>query len=236
MIFIDNKYTRIYYTIINQAKSRPISTYTETHHIIPKSLGGTNKKENLVALTAREHFICHWLLTKMVESTKHKYQMTNAFSCMLYLENKFHKRYKINSRTFENIKKKISIVRSKYMSGSNNPMYKKSHSLETRKKMSESKKGKTFSLETKEKISKALKEKPKSVEHKTALKKAWERSREKRTGKNHPMVKQGGHKSSTKEKIKESILNIPNQKCIYCGKETTPGNIKRWHNDNCRFK
>ena len=32
--------------------------YYEKHHIQPKSLGGSNKKENLVRLTAREHFIC----------------------------------------------------------------------------------------------------------------------------------------------------------------------------------
>jgi len=236
MIFIDNKYTRVYYTIIERAKSRTISTYTETHHIIPKSLGGTNKKENLVALTAREHFICHWLLTKMVESTKHKYQMTNAFSCMLYRENIHQERYKISSRTFENIKKNNSTIKSKLWSGENNPMYKKTHTAEARNKISKAHKGKTVSLETKEKLSKAHKGKSKSVEHKSALKEAWSRNKDNRVGSNHPLAKQGGHKSSTKEKIKQSILNIPKQKCIHCDKETTPGNIKRWHNDNCRFK
>ena len=64
MIFIDNKYTRVYYSIIDRAKTRSISSYTEKHHIIPRSLGGTDAKENLVPLTAREHFICHLLLTK----------------------------------------------------------------------------------------------------------------------------------------------------------------------------
>jgi hypothetical protein len=73
MIFIDNKYTNIYYSIINRAKSRTISGYTENHHIIPKSLGGDNSHENLVALTAREHFICHLLLTKMTTGkSRHK--------------------------------------------------------------------------------------------------------------------------------------------------------------------
>ena len=41
--------------------------YVERHHVIPRSLGGSNKKSNLVALTYREHFICHWLLTKFTE-------------------------------------------------------------------------------------------------------------------------------------------------------------------------
>ena len=39
--------------------------YYEVHHILPKSLGGSNDKTNLVMLTAREHFICHWLLVKI---------------------------------------------------------------------------------------------------------------------------------------------------------------------------
>ena len=62
MIFIDNKYTRIYFNIVNNAKSRTNYTgYVEKHHIIPKSLGGTNKKSNLVELTAKEHYLCHRL-------------------------------------------------------------------------------------------------------------------------------------------------------------------------------
>jgi hypothetical protein len=36
--------------------------YFESHHIIPKSLGGTNDSDNLVLLTAREHYIAHLLL------------------------------------------------------------------------------------------------------------------------------------------------------------------------------
>lgn len=36
--------------------------YSERHHIIPKCLGGTNDKDNLVRLTAEEHFVAHKLL------------------------------------------------------------------------------------------------------------------------------------------------------------------------------
>jgi hypothetical protein len=75
MIFIDNKYTRWYYRIITTAKNRilPKNIYTERHHIIPRSLGGNNLKDNLVKLTAREHFVCHLLLVKMTkDSIRHK--------------------------------------------------------------------------------------------------------------------------------------------------------------------
>ena len=68
MIFIDNKYTKWYFSIISTAQSRtlPQELYSEKHHIMPKSAGGSNKKSNLVRLTAKEHFVCHRLLPKMV--------------------------------------------------------------------------------------------------------------------------------------------------------------------------
>ena len=52
-------------------------TYIEQHHVIPRSLGGVDSKENLVRLTAREHFVCHLLLTKMVTGPA-QYQMLSA--------------------------------------------------------------------------------------------------------------------------------------------------------------
>lgn len=60
-------YQGIYDHIIANAKVRSISKeeYTERHHIIPKSLGGSNRKENIVRLYPREHFVCHVLLHKI---------------------------------------------------------------------------------------------------------------------------------------------------------------------------
>ena len=59
-----NKYEKWYAAITNRAKTRLLESYTESHHIKPRSLGGDDSLDNLVQLTAREHFICHWLLTK----------------------------------------------------------------------------------------------------------------------------------------------------------------------------
>ena len=66
-MYLQNKYTRWYYNIIQRAQSRtlPADVYIEKHHIIPKSFGGKDTNENLVYLTAKEHFVCHLLLTKM---------------------------------------------------------------------------------------------------------------------------------------------------------------------------
>ena len=62
-MYLENKYTRWYYAIIiaaqSQNRKKNNGVYYENHHILPKSLGGDNSKDNLVNLTAREHFICH---------------------------------------------------------------------------------------------------------------------------------------------------------------------------------
>jgi len=63
-MFIENKYSKIYYSIIDRAKSRLSPIPHETHHILPKCLGGNNDRNNLADLTIREHYICHLLLTK----------------------------------------------------------------------------------------------------------------------------------------------------------------------------
>jgi len=125
MIFNNSKYTRWYNQIIEQAKIRVIINdgYSERHHIIPKSLGGSDSETNLVKLTAREHFVVHWLLIKMVINTKQKYQMWNAFSCMLYRELPGKQRYKVSSRVFENIKIAGSKIKSEKFKGKNNPMF-----------------------------------------------------------------------------------------------------------------
>lgn len=59
-------YQKIYDQLIGRAVHRlSISGYKETHHIIPKSMGGTDDQHNLVDLTAREHFIAHNCLARI---------------------------------------------------------------------------------------------------------------------------------------------------------------------------
>ena len=83
-MYLQNKYTHCYYNIVNRAKARSTVGYFERHHIIPKSLGGTNDVDNLVNLTAREHFICHWLLTKMLPKSIDQKKLYHAFSAFYY--------------------------------------------------------------------------------------------------------------------------------------------------------
>ena len=82
-MFRSCKYRDWYYVIIERGlKVKPKEGYYERHHIIPKSMGGENKKKNLVYLTAREHFLVHWLLTRMMETKNHQIKMGFAFSKM----------------------------------------------------------------------------------------------------------------------------------------------------------
>ena len=112
-----NKYEHWYNSIIKNAQNRHIDGYVEKHHIIPQSLGGSNELLNLVKLTAREHFICHWLLVKF-QTGKNKAKMVYALNGMKR-NGDCTQRYetKITSRVYENLKKQFSIVHSATMTG-----------------------------------------------------------------------------------------------------------------------
>lgn len=124
MIFITNKYTDWYFSIIKNAKSR-ISEPTkhETHHIIPRSLGGTNESSNLVTLTCKEHLIAHKLLTKMTIGES-KSKMTYALNMMTNFS-------KYNAKNYQKIKNEFTELHSIKMSGENHPNYGKKQSQAT---------------------------------------------------------------------------------------------------------
>jgi hypothetical protein len=92
-----NKYNRWYTQITERARDRHLDGYTERHHIQPRSLGGSDNKDNLVELTAREHFICHWLLTKIVTG-QDRAKMVYALNGMKR-SNKFAQLYNKDNRT-----------------------------------------------------------------------------------------------------------------------------------------
>lgn len=72
-------YEKHYEKLIERGKSRKLECYKEKHHIVPRCLGGTDEKENLVELTAREHFIAHILLVKI---NPRKYGLIKAVNMM----------------------------------------------------------------------------------------------------------------------------------------------------------
>jgi len=97
------QYDKIYISIIEQAKSRQLDGYSEKHHIIPRCLGGIDDKSNLVALTYREHFVCHKLLCKMYPGNL---KLICAISFMIYSSKK-NKRL-INLKDFDYVKRMLA--------------------------------------------------------------------------------------------------------------------------------
>lgn len=142
-------YEKIYYQIIDKAKNRINEGYTEKHHIIPKCMNGTNDKENIVSLTAKEHFICHRLLCEMYpENTKLKY----AYYCMHNLKNEHqeNRNYKIYSNEYERLKYEIYNIRLKNKKWDRTGS---KHSQETIEKIKIARSKQTFSEETRKKFS-----------------------------------------------------------------------------------
>lgn len=102
-------YVKIYNQIITRAKTRILDGYKEKHHIIPRCMGGTDDISNLVELTAREHFIAHWLLARIYTTNK---SIVYAFWMMSNKckNKKQSDRYTASSRAYEEAK----ALRSKF--------------------------------------------------------------------------------------------------------------------------
>ena len=141
-MFNSSKYTKIYFSIMNKAKSQHRKknnrTYYESHHIYPKSLGGSNDEENLVLLTAKEHFVAHHLLTKMVEERQHIIKMTHAFWRMCHSP---QQKQQISATIYENLRLSRGKIMSEKMTGKNNHFFGKTHKDETKLKMKKAAKG-----------------------------------------------------------------------------------------------
>lgn len=235
-------YEKIYSMLVETRKDRDLNPdgYYEKHHIWPKSLGGPNKKWNIVSLTAREHFIAHWLLYKITDG-KDKIKMGCAFFRMCW-GSKTGKR--VSAMEYEIARN----ILSKSISGENNHNKK---------------------AENKEKISNTLKRKYKNGEIISPLigKNPWNKGLKmpEISGNNHPMYGKK-HTEETRLKISNSLKGksswnkgkswgeetrkkisesgkggVPWNKgkpfekitCEKCGKKVSPPMYKRWHGDNC---
>ena len=105
-------YKKIYEDLIHKSisenRKKGSNVYYESHHIVPKCLGGNNSKENLVLLTSKEHFIAHKLLIKIYPDS---IGLIHAFH---FISTKLGN--KISSRDYEYAK----LLKSNIMS-TNNP-------------------------------------------------------------------------------------------------------------------
>jgi hypothetical protein len=211
MIFIQNKYTSTYYSIIANAQLRdlPSNTYTEKHHIIPKSLGGNNSKYNLVRLTAREHFICHRLLVKMTVGL-HKSKMISA---LWYMSN--ISKYKVTSQEYAQIKSQFSKSRSIQYLGKGNPRY-----------------GVLVADKTIQKIKQARAQQDVSYLKDRIITPEW-RAKIQKTLLNGSSTKGKPKPAEFSQKLKK-----PKNKsaCPHCRMIIAPHIMKRFHGDNCKVR
>jgi hypothetical protein len=159
--FLDNKYTRWYYDMVSNALSQnrkklkrnnPDYVYYERHHILPQCWFPEYKKEtwNTVLLTAKEHWICHRLLTKMTfGALRHK--MICAVVGLLRAREK-QDRWIPSGRVYQRIREDLSRSMSLKQTGkSTGPQ-----SIETRKKRSLSRTGKGTGPRSAESIAKQV--------------------------------------------------------------------------------
>jgi hypothetical protein len=246
-----NKYTNWYQAITERARTRNIDSYTERHHIQPRSLGGTDDKDNLVDLTAREHFICHWLLTKM-HTGEAKSKMIYALNGMKR-GNEFAQRYetKITARVYENLKKEFSKVHSATMKG-RTPWNKgvpiteeqreKNRIAATGKKRSQEsiamavakQTGQKRSQETKDKIRDALKGKTKGP--------MSEEEKIKRSLGNLGKAKPKGMGKKLSETVAAQLAagthytQQPKLTCPHCGIQASKARYNAFHGDKCKHR
>jgi len=150
---------KIYNQIIERASNRNLTGYSEKHHIIPKCMGGPDSPENLIELTAREHFICHRLLCEIYpNNTQLKQALFFMSGNKKYPEIKSGKMYEI-------LKKSHSDTLSKIHKN-------KTVSQQTREKISQGNKGKPKPEYFKEVASKSRKGSTISEEHKNKIREA----------------------------------------------------------------
>jgi hypothetical protein len=224
-------YTKIYNQLIERAKNRKPERdgYYERHHIIPKCMGGSNDKDNLVKLTYREHFIAHWLLHRANPTNK---PLAASFIIMAFGKNRGRaikergNKWIPSSRQLEEAriatvgmplsektKQKLREAKQK-MSEETKQKIREAHlgntyslgnihSEETKQKMREASLGNIHSDETKKKMSESALKMSKETKQKMS---------EARLGKKHS--------EETKQKVREASLGNTHRKGSKMSEET----------------
>lgn len=105
-------YGKHYDLLIDRAKNRKYDGYVEYHHIVPRCLGGTDDKDNLVALTPEEHYVAHQLLVKIYPGN---HALVKAAAMMVP--------DRPSNKLYGWIRKKLAVAMSVSQTGSGNSQY-----------------------------------------------------------------------------------------------------------------
>lgn len=256
-------YKEQYFKLINSRKflnrQKSEKEYYENHHILPRCLGGGDGDDNLVLLTAREHFVAHRLLVK-IYSGKERSKLSFGLFMMMAVNSHHHRVF--SSKQYEYAKQQMSLN----CSGENSTWFGRKHSVEAKEKMSKRMIGKNNPQFNKRPWNFS-----KSKEDDSSIRQSIETFKQNYKIENHPYfgkkrsekVKKAisnAHKGkpkseSQKEKISNSLMgrklsDETKQKmsksrkgktqktaiCSYCEKECSLPTLKRWHMENCKHK
>ncbi|UYD59939.1 hypothetical protein LEHPIFIF_00166 [Aeromonas phage avDM9-HANS] len=218
-------YQKIYDDLIEKGKARGLDKfnltgYFEKHHIIPRCLGGLDNEENLVLLTAREHFVVHQLLVKI-----HPANGKLIYACKMMCMNGKIKR----GVEYGWIRDRVAKQNAINTLGIKHPP----RTDEWRRLKSLSNTGRRHSDETKAKISEKLK-KPKSDEMKANMSKAASNRSKKHQEKLNKALT--GRYVSDEARNKMSLSKSIKVECPHCNKIGAAGPMKQWHFNNCKRK
>ena len=256
-LFNDTKYTRWYWAIIQKRAITDRIRKGEVHHIIPKSLGGSDDPENLVKLSSHDHAWCHWLLTKMTVG-EDRAKMIYAFNMMgVYGEHMNREKSYAIVRAYEKNRLEWSKTHSDTMKAqfvNGRKAWNKGLKLddEKYKKGGRSNKGRVLAPEVAE--AKRLRQIGRKMSTESSEKKRQsmtgfvrgpmsEEEKRKRSLANKGKKKPEGFSEKVAERMTiEFLNNNPNRRaelqkiCLYCNRTFGPSNYSRWHGDNCKSK
>lgn len=209
-----------YIKLIKYAKTLNITECKETHHIVPKSMGGSDDLENLVDLTPRLHYIAHYMLWKAFRNRK----MAFAFHIMIHGDPNSTRYTKVNSRTYDRLTNECRELNK----GADHPMYGKKRTEESKVNQRNAVKGKKWTGDRRQKLSESLTlyyqnntKQPTSDETKQKISDALR-------GRLNPFTEE--HKAA----LHVHSLNKQSTTCPHCNKTGQFSNMKRWHFENCK--
>jgi hypothetical protein len=213
-------------------------------------MGGSDHPDNLVRLTAKEHFVCHLLLTKMVDGPN-KHKAIKAARMMANVTGRGQERYKVTGKIYEILIKnktevsdftriKMGVSQKQRFEKTSGTFKNKKHTEETLKKLRKPK-----SQEQKQKQSQKMKgrfkgriphNKGKTLEELYGIEKANEiREKVKHVGEKNGFYGKI-HTLEQRQRKRQEKLNSPKQQCLYCNKIIDQMNYARWHGEKCKHK
>jgi hypothetical protein len=261
-MFIKNIYYDEYLYLIEKCSldTHSITTkYYENHHIIPRSLGGSNQENNLIALPPDLHLVAHYLLWKCVEPEVNN-KMLYALNMMLNRTNLFEDVsygdiIKLKDE-YKKIREDFSSLQKIKFSGSGNPMYGKTHTDEVKSLLRKLKTGSQGAIKGREAYYSTITGQLKYFKIDSIIPEGWIkgnckvtylRSEETKRKLRRPKTEQEKqnmrrpHRPLTEnEKIKKSqvmkaVFASNSIICNVCGFEGKhPSNMKRYHFNNCK--